>query len=437
MDCDMTTAIHVDNLCKQYFIGRLRHENMIREVLVNTIRRPFSRRQTERESIWALKNVSIEVQRGEVVGIIGRNGAGKSTLLKTLSRITYPTSGKLTVRGRIGSLLEVGTGFHQELTGRENVYLNGSILGMKKQEIDAKLDEIVAFAGVEPFIDTPIKRFSSGMRLRLGFAVAAHLEPDILLVDEVLAVGDTEFQKKCLKTMDDLHSGGRTVLFVSHNMAAIENLCSRAIWLDNGEVQRDGPAKETIRDYLATFANAQSAGCDLRHLKTRRGRGGIRFVGVEFLDSDGSPKKVICSGDPLTVRIHYHAERRVSSPYFGLKIYTELGTLISDVNTWSTGFEIPFISPGDGYIDLTIESLRFVPSRYHASLWSASVGPIWYDVVDRCVVFDVEASDVYNSGRGIDSRVGIIYLPCTWRHNGTIGTGESQGDYDDTLKSPG
>jgi len=227
----MAYSIIVEHLSKQYKIGRLRRENMLREALVNFVKRPFGRRHAKDEVVWALKDVSLRVEEGEVVGIIGRNGAGKSTLLKLLSKITHPTSGTAKVGGRVGSLLEVGTGFHEELTGRENIYLNGSILGMAKKEVDSKMHAIVSFADVERFIDTPIKRYSSGMRLRLGFAVAAHLDVDVLFVDEVLAVGDVGFQKKCLQKMGNMRNSGRTVLFVSHNMAAVENLCPRAIWI--------------------------------------------------------------------------------------------------------------------------------------------------------------------------------------------------------------
>ena len=205
---------------------------------------------THHEEIWALRDVSLEVQEGEVLGVIGRNGAGKSTLLKILTRITTPTSGRAEIRGRVGSLLEVGTGFHPELTGRENVFLNGSVLGMKQREIQAKFSEIVEFAGVEQFIDTPVKRYSSGMSVRLAFAVAAHLEPEILLVDEVLAVGDAEFQRRCLGRMEDLSQSGRTVLFVSHQMQAVAQLCDRAIWLEKGEIVRDGPSADVVAEYL-------------------------------------------------------------------------------------------------------------------------------------------------------------------------------------------
>src|SRR5690349_21328731 len=236
---------------------------MLREQIVELIKHPFGRRATEAETIWALRDVSFEVDEGEVVGIIGRNGAGKSTLLKILSKITYPTSGKVKVKGRVASLLEVGTGFHEELTGRENVYLNGSILGMTRREIDASLDLIVEFADIGEFLDTPIKRYSSGMRMRLGFSVAAHLRTDILFVDEVLAVGDVHFQKKCLGAMRDLGDGGRTVVFVSHNLAAVENLCKRTVWIADGRVKQDGPSRDVIKAYLNGFAAAEGSAQDL------------------------------------------------------------------------------------------------------------------------------------------------------------------------------
>src|SRR5579862_3300271 len=224
----MPQKVLAENLSKLYEIQKNGTETMLREAVVRFLKNPFRRAKEDKDLVWALKDVSFSVDEGEIVGIIGQNGAGKSTLLKVLSRITYPTTGRMLMRGRVASLLEVGTGFHDELTGRENIYLNGSILGMPNREIQSKLDAIIAFADVERFMDTPIKRYSSGMRLRLGFAVAAHLNADILIVDEVLAVGDVGFQKKCLKTIDDLRREGKTVLFVSHNMAAVENLCTRA-----------------------------------------------------------------------------------------------------------------------------------------------------------------------------------------------------------------
>ncbi len=254
-------AVRVENLSKQYHIGTLDKHATFREILVDSFTAPFRRVRSKlqgcngpvpeaEDTIWALRDISFEIKRGEIVGIIGRNGAGKSTLLKILSRITEPTLGFAEIHGRVGSLLEVGTGFHGELSGRENIYLNGAILGMRKSEIARKFDEIVAFAEVEKFIDTPVKRDSSGMYLRLAFAVAAHLEPDILIVDEVLAVGDASFQAKCLGKMEDVRRHGRTVLFVSHNMPAITRLCQRAILLDGGRTIADAPAHQVVRTYL-------------------------------------------------------------------------------------------------------------------------------------------------------------------------------------------
>ncbi len=248
----MMTAVAVEQISKRYRIGELQSAyGTLRDSLAAAGRRLLRRdHRPHYEDLWALKDVSFELREGDVLGVIGRNGAGKSTLLKILTRITTPTEGRATIRGRVGSLLEVGTGFHPELTGRENVFLNGSVLGMKQREIARKFSDIVEFAGVERFIDTPVKRYSSGMSVRLAFAVAAHLEPEILLVDEVLAVGDAEFQRRCLGRMEDLSASGRTVLFVSHNMQAVSQLCERAIWLERGRVVDDGPSSDVVAQYL-------------------------------------------------------------------------------------------------------------------------------------------------------------------------------------------
>jgi len=410
-------AIVVESLSKQFHIGHLAHSTMLREALVNLLSGRAKSRNGEARTIWALRDVCFEVPEGEVVGIIGRNGAGKSTLLKVLSRITRPTSGEVKVKGRVASLLEVGTGFHEELTGRENIYLSGSILGMSKRKMDARLDSIIAFAGVDKFIDTPIKRYSTGMRLRLGFAVSAHLEPDILLVDEVLAVGDGEFQKKCLKAMDDLHTAGRTVLFVSHNLAAVEHLCSRALWIDNGRIKQDGKAKEVIEAYMSTFSERRGTGLDLRRVESRRGVGDIRYTRIEFLTRGREPENAIRSGQSLAVRLHYEAHTRIVNPIFSFEIYTRLGTLITKVSTWHSGFDIPVIEKGAGYIDAEVDCLNLMPGEYSLSLLieDPSGDPAAdYDFLDHCTALSVEPSDFHGSGRGMGQFRWIVCLGCKW-----------------------
>jgi len=418
----MNPSIVAESLSKQYRIGE-QIEDLFQERLIRWLRHPFRKNGSRKpETIWALKDVSFKVEAGEVLGIIGRNGAGKSTLLKVLSKITYPTSGRLNINGRVAALLEVGTGFHGDLTGRENVFLNGSILGMTKKEIGAKLDAIVAFSGVERFLDTPVKHYSSGMFLRLGFAVAAHLEQEVLLVDEVLAVGDASFQKKCLSAMDEMRSGGRTVLFVSHNMAAVENLCSRALWIDNGQIKLDGKAKEVIEAYMAANAEASSLAVDLSTIQNRRGNGNIRFTRAEFLAPDGEARKFISSGHPLLLRLHYKALRQVTRPDFEVGIFTDLGTLVTKFSTF-IDYQIPTLPPQEGYIDMAIDSFNFLPGRYYLSLSLKTQGPTYYDVLEHCMQFEVEASDFYGSGRGMHRYFGIVYFPCKWR----LGASTSEG----------
>lgn len=410
----MNDSIRVDHLSKQYQLGKMSQGAMLRERLANFVKNPFAKETNAGETLWALKDVSFSVREGEVVGIIGRNGAGKSTLLKVLSKITYPTSGRVKVRGRVASLLEVGTGFHEELTGRENIYLNGSILGMKRREVETKLNQIIEFAGVERFIDTPIKRYSSGMRLRLGFAVAAHLDPDVLIVDEVLAVGDAGFQKKCLSVMEDLRQGGRTVLFVSHNMAAVENLCSRGIWIDSGCVRQDGPTHEVIRSYLSSFTETQQSASDLSVVEIRHGNGDIRYTGIAFLAMDGQPQLVTRSGDSVRLRFFYHAKKAIPYPSFGFRLLTEMGTLVTDTSTWHHSLDIPEIEPGDGYLDLDIDFLNLIPGRYDFSLWITGVGGVVHDGVEHCARIEIELTNIYRSGKNIDSRSGIVFFPQKW-----------------------
>jgi lipopolysaccharide transport system ATP-binding protein len=409
----LSTVITATGLGKRYQVGSVRPGVTLRERLLEIARMRASP-QAAGPSVWALKDVSFDVVEGEIVGIIGGNGAGKSTLLKILSRITHPTTGSVRVTGRVASLLEVGVGFHSELTGRENIYLNGSILGMRKHEVDQRLDSIVAFAGVETFIDTPIKHFSSGMRLRLGFAVAAHLDPDVLVVDEVLAVGDAAFQKKCLNAMEGLQSSGRTVLFVSHNMAAVENLCTRGIWIDRGSVRMDGPAKEVIRAYMEAFTGTDAYAHNLAASSRRLGTGEIRYTRLEYLSPDRKPNLITRCGDSLVMRLHYRAHQVVRNPSFGLRLYSSLGALITDTNNRLHGVTIARVEPGEGYLDLEIEALRLMPARYLLSLWiTAESGTPVYDG-DVRVALDVEPADIFQSGRMPDSRYGLVFFPQRW-----------------------
>lgn len=315
-------SIRTTGLSKRYSLGtdRARYARLT-EVLSEAVKSPLKRShpstEPDRRELWALKDVSFEAHPGEVVGIIGRNGAGKTTLLKILSRITHPTLGMAQLRGRVASLLEVGTGFHPELTGRENVFLNGAILGMKKAEISARFDEIVAFAEIDRFLDTPVKRYSSGMYVRLAFAVAAHLEPEILIVDEVLAVGDAAFQKKCLGMMDHVARGGRTVLFVSHNMSAITRLCSRALWIEGGTLKQDSKSKDVVASYLQYASQAEpqvSIPADRsKFMRLRR---------AAVVDSSGKPSRQVEMGEAFRIRLEYEINRVVTGAHVIAFIHT-------------------------------------------------------------------------------------------------------------------
>jgi lipopolysaccharide transport system ATP-binding protein len=307
-------AIRAENLSKRYNIGQAQQrQDTLRDAIVAGLRTPLDRlrrdgRRPEQSenSIWAVKDLSFEVKRGEAVGIIGRNGAGKTTLLRILSRITEPTQGKAMIKGRVGSLLEVGTGFHPELTGRENIYLNGAILGMRKVEIDLKFDEIVSFAEIEKFLDTPVKRYSSGMYVRLAFAVAAHLEPEILLVDEVLAVGDAVFQKKCLGKMGDVAEEGRTVLFVSHNMVAVQTLCQRAFWLEAGQLRAQGAVSPVVTAYLRSGLGEDSASERVwRDVATAPGNATVRLRRIAVQPEGRGLNDPISMQTPVQVEVEY------------------------------------------------------------------------------------------------------------------------------------
>ena len=331
-------AIHVEQLSKRYIIGHQRGKgDGLRHRLEEVVRRPWQMLRNpinngNSEEFWALKDVSFEIKPGEVVGIIGRNGAGKSTLLKILSRITEPTSGRISISGRVASLLEVGTGFHPELTGRENIFLNGAILGMSRVEIKRKFDEIVAFSEISKFLDTPVKRYSSGMYVRLAFAVAAHLEPEILIVDEVLAVGDASFQKKCLGKMEDVSKGGRTVLFVSHQIAAVTRLCQRALWLNGGQVQEIGQADHVCSRYLSNGSVA-AARREWNDLRRAPGNEWLRLKSVEVL-ADGQLAENVDIKSAVDVSLDYEVLKggKISVP--NIHLFAEDGTLIFISHDW-------------------------------------------------------------------------------------------------------
>ncbi len=394
-------AIRVEGLSKKFRIGAHQEPyRTLRDSLMRMIASPFQRaaavwrgRATEasEDEIWALEDVSFEVKRGDVVGIIGRNGAGKSTLLKILSRITEPTQGRVRLKGRVGSLLEVGTGFHAELTGRENIYLNGAMLGMHRAEINRKFDEIVAFAELETFLDTPVKHYSSGMYMRLAFAVAAHLETEILLVDEVLAVGDAAFQKKCLGKMGDVARQGRTVLFVSHNMGAIMQLCPTSFTLQKGKLVAQGPSKETVQQYLTSLF--ESNGPNLDHVSVRGGDGRLRFVSCYLLDETGKRTELPVAGHPVDVVLEFDSREGLSHVQFMFTIFNHTGIAVTHCNVDAVRPRFR-VEQGKGKVVCRIPKLPLPLGQYKiAVLAQDHIHEL--DWVPTACVFDVETSDFF------------------------------------------
>jgi lipopolysaccharide transport system ATP-binding protein len=406
----MPNVIEVRNLSKQYRIGGVKVRNeTFQEFLARALKRPLrsfssSENYARDQYFWALREINFDVTEGEVVGIVGRNGAGKSTLLKIISRITDPTDGYIKVRGRLASLLEVGTGFHPELTGRENIFLNGAILGMSRAEILSKFDEIVAFSEIERFLDTPVKRYSSGMYIRLAFSVAAHLNPEILIVDEVLAVGDMAFQKKCLGKMNDVSRSGRTVLFVSHNISAIEHLCQRGIVLTQGKLAFSGTAKEAIQYYVHramgdTEGGASGNYVDLSQAAGRWAQSRPLLRRLEFCPEDGKSLKAgVRIGAPLTIRVHFILPAPTSSFDIGLGFENLLG---QRVFTAHSAFE-----PVRGHNEIAgpqvfvceIPSLTLVPGEYVLRVWM-DIGQVEVDKIDNAARFQVIPSDYYGTGK--------------------------------------
>jgi lipopolysaccharide transport system ATP-binding protein len=405
-------AIKVHSLSKKYdiVVGEYHHDTL-RDQISDTVRSVFRSNghyRAKNTTFWALKNLSFAVNAGEVVGVIGKNGAGKSTLLKILSRITAPTSGYADIYGRVSSLLEVGTGFHGELTGRENIYLNGAILGMKKAEIDRKFDEIVAFSEIEKFIDTPVKRYSSGMYVRLAFAVGAHLEPEILIVDEVLAVGDSAFQKKCLGKMEGMAQEGRTVLFVSHNMTAVQALCSRALYLAQGQIAADCSALEAVKCYYDAFNDATLL--SLAERSDRHGDGRLRFTAYWMEDKRGARMSNAITGEDVRFCFAYRATKALRNVHVAFNLQEQVGNPIVNCNTAAVGQDFATV-PERGVFVCEIKKFPLRASQYVGNLL-CEVQDVLADWVQGAIAAEVIDGDFYGTGMLPDQ--GKFLLPQDW-----------------------
>jgi lipopolysaccharide transport system ATP-binding protein len=416
-------SIRLDQVSKQF---RLRQERprSLQELFLKGIRLQL---RNPREKYWVLRDVSFEVSKGEMVGIVGENGAGKSTLLKLLTGIIEPTSGTITVNGRVSSLLELGAGFHPDLTGRENIYLNGSILGFNRDQMDGLFDSIVDFSEMERFIDVPVKHYSSGMFMRLGFSIAINVQPDVLLVDEVLAVGDQAFQLRCLDRINEMKRRGVTILLVTHNMDSVREMCDRAIWLDDGRIRAQGAGNQVLDQYLScVFAEDQEqilssspqgvagqrptldAACEESGTDWRWGTGEVEIVDVQILDDQHAERTTFHTGDALIVRIHYLAHKPVHEPKFGLALYHSSGFHISGPNSAAGGCPIPQVE-GEGYVDYTVDHLPFLPGTY---ILSAAVhdlaGQHTYDHIHQRFLFRVRPS-------GARQEYGLLRVPAHWQ----------------------
>ena len=419
----MNAVIRFERVSKKFTLKHQRARSF-QELVLHLFRRgndgpipqPPDLAGTSSEDFWALRDVSFTVERGETVGLIGPNGAGKSTALKLVSRIIAPTSGRIEVNGRVGALLELGAGFHSDLTGRENIYMNGSILGLSRAEIDRKLDEIVAFAELEHFIDVPVKHYSSGMYVRLGFSVAVHTDPRILLVDEVLAVGDQNFQRKCMDRIYDMKQAGTTILLVSHGVETVARLCNRAIWLSEGRVINNGPARDVVEDYLARvnekdserLAQAAARSSYLSEEERKQsGSGEIRIVDVTFLDGTGSPQEIFLSGEPMTIRLTYEAAQRVENPVFGIALHRDDNLHVTGPNTGVDKYHIPAVE-GRGVLDFVMPNLPLMAGHYElsASAYDETITHK-YDHLRRAFSFSVQPRSPWDT-------LGVIRLPGRW-----------------------
>lgn len=414
-------VIQVENLSKEYArCGSIARYRTLRDLVAKAVAPPVwkisgsaSRRDKE-ERFWALKDVSFEVRRGEIIGVIGRNGAGKSTLLKILSRITEPTGGRIEIRGRVVSLLEVGTGFHPELTGRENIFLNGAILGMKRSEIIRKFDEIVSFAEVEKSIDTPVKHYSSGMYVRLAFAVAAHLDPDVLLVDEVLAVGDVAFQRKCLSTIGRIAKGGRTILLVSHNLTYVASVCHQTLLLESGYLTEKGDSAAVIQRHIVSNLAAASVDALAFDTSDRLRTSEVVVPKVEILSANGALLKTVRGGESVRVRIHYRCDRILVAPAFAVIFSTMDGIELLRLSTLPiSGHYLPELK-GEGFIDCVIERVPFTGGSYSIGVGVGRPN-VEYAIFDRHVgSFEILPYDAYGSGFGVDRKCGLVTATHHW-----------------------
>jgi lipopolysaccharide transport system ATP-binding protein len=405
------SAVQFSGVSKYFSVrheGPLSFQSVLHNVLHFRLREP-------KQQHWVLRNVSFEVEPGEMLGVIGVNGSGKSTTLKLVSRIIEPTSGEVEVNGRVSALLELGAGFHPDLTGRENIYMNGSILGLSRKEIGRKFDDIVEFADLELPIDMPVRYYSSGMYMRLGFSVAVHANPEILLVDEVLAVGDYAFQIKCLRRVQEMKQKGLTILYVSHEMTTIRELCDRAIWLDDGGVYADGPTDEVVDRYLGQVSGQDPAAAQQLGARVRGQRWGtkeIELTDVRFLRADGQEGTCFVTGEPLYVRMHYVAHKHVESPVFGMAFHSGEGAWINGSNTLTSGQDIDWVR-GEGSVTYCVDSLPLLQGNY---LFSAvvydhsSTVPRAYDHLDKAFLVQVRCS------KEVQETLGMLHIPCRWEH---------------------
>jgi ABC-type polysaccharide/polyol phosphate transport system ATPase subunit len=403
----MSAVITLDKVSK-FFVLQHQHPRSFLEMFTQSIR--YSR-VSEREIFWVLKDVSFQVGAGEAVGIIGPNGAGKSTILKLITRILGPTSGQVKVKGKVGALLELGAGFHPDLTGRENVYLYGSIMGMSREQIRRRLDAIVDFSGLERFIDVPVRHYSSGMYVRLGFSVAMYTEPDILLADEVLAVGDAVFQRKCLEKIDELCYAGVTILFVSHSMEMVQKICKRVVWLNKGRVIMDGDSMEIADAYSASLVE-QSIALEVEEENLQFERWGTQeavITNVELFDASSVESNIFATGDYLCVRMHYFSPVRVARPAFGIAFYRAKGIHINGPNSVQAGYDIPFIE-GDGYVDYIVERLPLNVGDYELTVAIYNHNStVALDHHHRAYPFTVKAP-------GFWREEGVVHIPAWWQH---------------------